>query len=141
MQPEQLLGPLDGQLLNGINVLTTAVIPLAGQTLGVFVGEHGTLGLHHRTGGKVLRCDEFQVGFLTLPFLIDERGDIRIRLSQISVDGAPRSLAHEMSVKLCPIVRNRIDHPDQSTKKKLPLGAVEMGAVETRLERFELPTL
>ena len=37
---------------------------------------------------------------LTLPFLIDERSDIRIRLSQISVDGASRNLAHEMSVKL-----------------------------------------
>ena len=97
---KQLLGALDGQFLDGINVLTTAVIPLAGQPLGVLVGEHGTLGLHHRTGGKVLRCDQFQVGFLALPFLIDERGDIRIRLSQISVDGASRNLAHEMSVKL-----------------------------------------
>ena len=97
---KQLLGPLDGQLFNGINVFTTAVVPLAGQTLGVLVGENGTLGLHHRTGRKVLRCDQLEVGFLTLPFLVDERSDIGIRLSQISVDGASRGLAHGMSVKL-----------------------------------------
>ena len=55
---------------------------------------------------------------------------------QISVDGASRGLAHEVSVKLWPIVRNRCDQLDRSTKKTLP-----SGAVEARLERFELPTL
>ncbi|AHF62662.1 hypothetical protein Syncc8109_0251 [Synechococcus sp. WH 8109] len=41
-----------------------------------------------------------------------------------------------MSVKLWSIVRNRSDQPDRSTKKNCP-----RRAVETRLERFELPTL
>ena len=88
------------QFFDGIDVFTASVVTLVRQTLGVLVGKHRTLSLHHGTGGKVLGCDQFQVGFLALPFLIDERGDIRIRLSQISVDGASRNLAHEMSVKL-----------------------------------------
>ena len=70
---KQLLGPLNGQLLNGINVLTTAVIPLAGQALGILVGQNGTLSLHHCTGRKVLGRNQLKVGFLTLPFLVDER--------------------------------------------------------------------
>ena len=81
-------------------MFATAVISLGGQALGVLIGKNRTLGLHHCTGCKILRCDQFKMGFLTLPFLIDERSDIRIRLSQISVDGASRSLAHGMSEKL-----------------------------------------
>jgi hypothetical protein len=37
--PEQLLGPIDRQLLDHVHVFTAAVVPLAGIPLGVFVGQ------------------------------------------------------------------------------------------------------
>ena len=38
--PEELLGALNGQLFDGIDVLTTAVVAAVGQAFGVLIGEH-----------------------------------------------------------------------------------------------------
>ena len=75
-------------------MLAAAVVALAGEPLGVFVGEDGALRLHHGAGSEVLGSDELEVGLLTLALLSDEAGDGRIRLGQVSIDGAAGDLAH-----------------------------------------------
>ena len=72
---KQLFGPLNRQLLNRIHVLTAAVVTLGWQALGVFVGEHRALRLHHGAGGEILRSDQLQVGFLALQLLFNQPGD------------------------------------------------------------------
>ena len=47
---EQLLGPVDGQLLGHVDELAAAVVAPARVALGVLVGEDGALGLEHGRG-------------------------------------------------------------------------------------------
>ncbi len=49
---EQGLDPVDGQLLDHVDVLAAAVIALARVALGVLVGQHRALRLHDRDGAK-----------------------------------------------------------------------------------------
>ena len=51
---EELTKAVDRQLLDLVHKLTTSVIALAGQTLGIFVGQDAALGGHHRFTGVVL---------------------------------------------------------------------------------------
>ena len=67
---EQLLGAVDGQLLNDVDVFATAVVTLAWVAFGVLVGQHRTLGFHHRWAGVVFRGDQLDVMFLALGFLL-----------------------------------------------------------------------
>ncbi|MNZ12287.1 hypothetical protein D3C78_291620 [compost metagenome] len=67
---EQLLGAVDGQLLDDVDVLATTVVALARIAFGVLVGQHGTLGFHHRRAGVVLGGDQLDVLFLALSFLL-----------------------------------------------------------------------
>ena len=66
----QLLGAVDGQLLDDIDVLAAAVVALVRITFGVLVGQHRTLGFHHRRAGVVLGGDQLDVLFLALGFLL-----------------------------------------------------------------------
>ena len=62
---EQLFGAVDGQLFRDIDVLTATVIPFAGITFRVFIGQQAALGLHHPWAGVVFGGDKFDVLFLT----------------------------------------------------------------------------
>jgi hypothetical protein len=62
---EQPAGPLDRQVFSDINVLAAAVIALAGIALGIFVGHHRALRLHHGGRDDVLAGD--QLDLVTLP--------------------------------------------------------------------------
>ena len=44
---EQLLGPVDAKLLQLVHILAAAVVPLAGQAFGIFVGQHAAHGGDH----------------------------------------------------------------------------------------------
>ncbi len=55
---EDLLAPLNGQVFDGVGMLTAAVIPLARVTLGVFIGKQRPLGGQHRWAGKILRSNQ-----------------------------------------------------------------------------------
>ena len=59
---------LDREILYLVNYLTTTIIPLAGVTLGVFVGADGTHGLEDMVADIVLRRNQFKSG--RLPFLL-----------------------------------------------------------------------
>ncbi len=63
---EQLSGAFDGQLLDLVDVLATAVVTLAGIALCVLVGQAAALRLHHAFAGVVLRGDQLDMVFLTL---------------------------------------------------------------------------
>ena len=65
---EQLLGAVDGQLLDLVDVFAATVVTLARITFGIFVGQAAALSLHHALAGVVLRGDQLDVIFLTLIF-------------------------------------------------------------------------
>ena len=79
---EQFLGAVDGQLLDHVDVLATAVVALARIAFGVLVGEHRTLGFHHRRAGVVLRGDQLDVVFLTLGFLLHGSEEIGVETGE-----------------------------------------------------------
>ena len=82
---EQGLDPVDRELLDHVNVLAAAVVALARVALGVLVGQHRTLRLHHGLGGVVLRGDHFQAVTLAGQLGVDLRGDLRIQRGQVRV--------------------------------------------------------
>ena len=69
---EELLGPVDRQPLDLVDELATAVIPLAGQTLGVLVGQDRADGLHDGGAGVILRGDQLELVALA-NFLVGDR--------------------------------------------------------------------
>ncbi len=79
---EQLLGAVDGQLFNHVDVLAPTVVALARIAFGVLVGQHRTLGFHHRRAGVVLRGDQLDVVFLTLGFLLHGSEEIGVETGE-----------------------------------------------------------
>ncbi len=77
---EQLLGPIDGQLLHLVDDLTAFVIATTRIALGVLVGEHRARCRHDRRGGEVLRGDQVDVAVLAFQVFADQSGDRRIDL-------------------------------------------------------------
>ena len=69
---EELLGPLDGDVLHHVHALAAAVVALAGVAFGVFVGEHGAGGGQHGGADDVLRGDQLNV--LLLPVVLSAHG-------------------------------------------------------------------
>jgi len=68
---EELLDAVDGELLHHVHMLAATVVALSGIALGVLVGEHRALGLHHARAGVVLGGDELDVVFLALALGLD----------------------------------------------------------------------
>ncbi len=68
---KQLLGTINGEGLGHVHELATAIVTTARVTLGVFVGQDGTLGLHHGGGYNVFRGDQFDLVALTAEFVGD----------------------------------------------------------------------
>ena len=103
---KQLLGPANRQLLDGVDVLTAAVVALGRQPLGIFVGEHRALGLHHGPGGEVFGGDQLQVGLLTIQLLADQCRDGGVPGGERLVEGSTAGEGHGWISILVPIVRN-----------------------------------
>ena len=61
---EQCGHAVDGELLDHVDVLAAAVVAPARIALGVLVGQHRPLGLHHRQRSEVLTRDHLQRGLL-----------------------------------------------------------------------------
>ena len=72
---EELLGAVDGELFNDVDVLAAAVVALAGIAFRVLVREAGPLGLHDRRGSVVFARDELNVVFLTGGLVADDVPD------------------------------------------------------------------
>jgi hypothetical protein len=91
---EQLLGAVDRQLLDHVDVLAAAVVALARVALGVLVGELRALRGHHRRRGVVLRGNQLDVVFLALVLALDGGPDLGVDVGNggsgtVEHDGSP----------------------------------------------------
>ena len=79
---KQLLGPLAGQLLDGVGELLAAVVAPARIALGVLVGEHRAQGGEHLGVGVVLGGDQLDAP--CLPALLADEGleELRVVLGE-----------------------------------------------------------
>ena len=77
---EQLLGPIDGQLLDDVDELAAAVVSAARIPFGVLIREHAAGGLHHGRAGVVLAGDHLQAVRLALDLVGDRGPDFGIVL-------------------------------------------------------------
>ena len=75
---EQLLGAVDGELLDDVDVLAAAVVAPAGIAFGVLVGQHAAGRFQHGLGDDVLRRDQLDLMLLAAKLLADRIGDLRI---------------------------------------------------------------
>ena len=89
---EQGQRPLLGERLGDVHVLAAAVVALAGQALGVLVGEPRALRLHDRGERVVLARDELDLVVLAVA-LLDHRGP------QLGVDLGQRRPAQALPVR------------------------------------------
>ncbi|MCY1530662.1 hypothetical protein D9M68_658580 [compost metagenome] len=85
---EQLLGAVDGQLFDNVDVFAATVVTLARIALGVLVGQLGALGLHDLRAGVVFRGDQFDMVFLALGLAADgvEQRGIEVGQGQALVE-------------------------------------------------------
>ena len=84
LRPEQLLEPVDGQLLDLVDHLTPAVVPLPGVSLRVLVGQRRAHGIDHRPAGEVLAGNQLQSMLLAAELGVDEPGDQWDRLAEVT---------------------------------------------------------
>ena len=75
---EQRLGTITSEVLDPIDDLAAAVVPLARHALGVLVVEPGAECLEHRDRGEVLRRDELERLLLAEQFLIEQGREVGI---------------------------------------------------------------
>ena len=87
---EQLLGAVDGELLDDVDVLAAAVVAAAGIAFGVLVGQHAAGGFEHGVGDDVLRRDQLDLVLLAVKLLADRAGNLRIALGQGGGEKAAR---------------------------------------------------
>ena len=85
---EERLGAVAGEVLDLVDDLAAAVVPLAGHALGVLVVEPGAERLEHRHRREVLRGDELEGLLLALQLRVEEGGDL-------GIGGAQRGLVGE----------------------------------------------
>ena len=69
---EEFLDALDGQCLDDIDHLASAIVATAGISLGIFVGEARPHGLHHLFTHEVLTCYQLDASLLTLVFALNQ---------------------------------------------------------------------
>ena len=79
---EQLLHALDREGFRDVDVLAAAVIALARQAFGIFVGQHRALRLEHRAADDVLRGDQLDLVALAAELLADHIGDLGIGVGE-----------------------------------------------------------
>ncbi len=91
---EQLLGALDGQVLDQVVLLAAGVVAAAGVAFGVLVGHARAGGGHHGGRSMVLAGDHFQRGVLTLFFGGDQVGDLGVVGGQDGQDGGGIGVGH-----------------------------------------------
>src|SRR2546427_7446629 len=111
---EQLLRPIDRELLDLIDDLAAAVVALPGQPLGVLVGQRRPHRLEHRDGHEILGRDELEAMLLPRDLTTDEFSDLgidfgkrRLAVSHLSIFSTRRSWrppSNPVSNHLCRIL-------------------------------------
>ena len=82
-------GALLGEPLGDVDVLAAAVVALAGQALGVLVGQPRALGLHHRRGDVVLAGDELDLVVLAAALAEHRLPQDRVDLARCDSSARP----------------------------------------------------
>ena len=77
---KQPAGPAAGQLLGLVHAGAAAVIPFAGITLGIFVGQAGAHGGHHSRTDDVFGSDQLHILLLAGKLLADGPGHLGVSL-------------------------------------------------------------
>ena len=91
---EQLLGALDGNTLDLVNIVAAAVIARAGIALGVFVRQVAAHGLHHGRAREILGRDQLQV--VALAPQLPLHGGVQFWVGQLQV-----FIIHIGNLRLC----------------------------------------
>jgi hypothetical protein len=78
---EEFFGPIDGQRLDLVDELASAVVSAPGVAFGVLVRENRSLSRQYGLGHDVLRRDQFNLMLLTFQFAIDRSKDSMIERS------------------------------------------------------------
>src|SRR5262249_13791389 len=84
---EELLRPVDRELLGDVDELAAAVIALARQAFGVLVRELRALSCEHVGARVVLRADQLDVVFLSPEFLLNRGPELGIGLAEVTPRG------------------------------------------------------
>ena len=79
---EQVLRPVDRELLDLVDDLAAAVVAAAGIALRVLVRGHGADRLEHARPGEVLRCDQLDLVALALELTPEQSGDLGIDVGE-----------------------------------------------------------
>ena len=74
---EQLLRAIARQVLDDVGELASAVVALAGISLGILVGEDRARSFEHGLADKILRGDQLQAFVLAAGFVVDGGGDLQ----------------------------------------------------------------
>ncbi len=88
---EELLGAVDGELLDDIDVFAAAVPAFPGIALGVFVREATALRFHDGAAGEVFGGDELDVFALPFFFGLNDVEDFGIDLAKAAAKEPERS--------------------------------------------------
>ena len=78
LRSEQRADTVYCQLLNVVDDLVAAVVPLAGIALAVLVGENRSDSTHHCGRREVLAGDQLEAGDLALDLAVDEREHVEV---------------------------------------------------------------
>ena len=92
---EHLLGAVDGELLDDVDVLAAAVVALAGIALGVLVRQDAALALEDGLGHEVLGGDHLQRAPLAIELEVDGLGDLRVDLGERALEVVGLEFGHE----------------------------------------------
>src|ERR1019366_4524896 len=84
---EELLGAVTREVLDYVGEFASAVVTLAGISLGVLVREHGAGGFEDSLADEVLGGDEFEAFVLAAFLILDGLRDLRVGLCQRKFHG------------------------------------------------------
>ena len=91
---EELLGAVDRELLDDVDVLAAAVVALSRVALGVLVREHAALALEDGARDEVLRGDHLERALLAIELEADGLGDLRVDVGERAVEEVRRQIGH-----------------------------------------------
>ena len=78
LSAEKRFGSFTCQILNDINILTAAVIPFSGVSLGIFIGQVRTHRGQNSVADKILGCNQFKMFALARQLFTHRAAKLRI---------------------------------------------------------------
>jgi len=98
---EELADAVARDVLDDVDLLAATVVALAGESLGVLVGEHGAGGLKYRERHEVLGGDQLDGAALACELGVDRGSDLRVLRWDVRECHAPLFLS-DGTPRRCP---------------------------------------